>query len=167
MNNFLISCIIISSHLGQPIQPQNLDNQIRSKQRGRGVGEFRNFVSQTFHRKPIKFCCELGFIWCKGRLWWTGKVKVQLCLSWKKDESATAPIRKKLKVHEQIVQGSCHLHVFLPLCTWRGKERQSLHFTWQSSIPASALIAKPTHQQCFYCSLLIETLTPGLCESQP
>ena len=26
------------------------------------------------------------------------------------------------------------LHVFLPLCTWRGKERQSLHFTWQSSI---------------------------------
>ena len=95
-----------------------------------GLGSDKNCVSQTFHRKPIKFCCELGFIWCKGRLWWTGKVKVQLCLSWKKDESATAPIRKKLKVHEQIVQGSCHLHVFLPLCTWRGKERQSLHFTW-------------------------------------
>ena len=37
---------------------------------------------------------------------------------------------QKVKVHEQIVQGSCHLHVFLPLCTWRGKERQSLHFTW-------------------------------------
>ena len=49
-----------------------------------GLGSDKNCVSQTFHRKPIKFCCELGFIWCKGRLWWTGKVKVQLCLSWKK-----------------------------------------------------------------------------------
>ena len=117
-NNFLISCIIISSHLGQPIQPQNLDNQIRSKQSSRG--EFRKCASQTFHRKPIKFCCELGFILCNSRLWWTGKVKVQLCLSWKKRK-----VQLRLSAKSESARTNCSGFVSLACFP------SALHLAWQ------------------------------------
>ena len=114
---FLVSCF---SHLGQPVQPQNLDiKYIQNKVAG-GVGEFRNCFSQTFHRKAIKFCCELGFIWCNSRLWWTGKVKVQLCLSWKKMK-----VQLRLSAKSESARTNCS--GFMSLACFPS----ALHLAWQ------------------------------------
>ena len=94
-------------------------NNILNKVAG-GVGEFKNCVSQTFHRKPIKFCCELGFIWCNSRLWWTGKVKVQLCLSWKKMK-----VQLRLSAKSESARTNCS--GFMSLACFPS----ALHLAWQ------------------------------------
>ena len=123
----LVSCFFTSWSTKSTAKPSQ-SNILKTK--WPGVSVFKKKCLWNFSQKSHQVLLWIGIHLVQQPSLVDRKSESATLLVLEKRWKCNCAYPQKVKVHEQIVQGSCHLHVFLPLCTWRGKERQSLHFTW-------------------------------------